>query len=122
MSYTINQSDSAFFILEENMTSALSALKKLCEERNWCGGLKKVRHLENALDQFGWSLEFDDDGNVSSIEFLRDYEDCEQELFSTLAPFIRAESFIEMIGEDNKIWRWVFDGTTCQCRKPTIVW
>lgn len=122
MSYTIHQTNSAFYISEENLTPAFTALKALCEDRNWYNGLRKIRHLEDAVGRFGWNMEFDDDGNISDIKLLRDYAENEQAMFSALAPYVKAGSFIQMSGEENEIWRWVFDGATCVMKKPTISW
>lgn len=124
MSYNMEQYDSQFFISNENVSPAFKALKCACKERNLFDGLKKAHHLDRALECFGWELEFDDDENVIEISLLKSYYDGDEEdiLFAALAPYVKAGSFIEMVGEDHETWRWIFDGTTCQSKKPTITW
>lgn len=124
MSYNIEQCASVFFISSENVSSAFKDLKSACKERDLFDGLKNVHHLDCALGDFGWALEFDDDENVIEIILLNSYydEDEEEILFTALAPYVKAGSFIEIIGEDHETWRWVFDGVTYQTKKPTVTW
>lgn len=51
---------------------------------------------------------------VTGISFEGESQDgTEEEMFQAIAPFVEADSYIEMQGEDGEIWRWIFDGTTC---------
>lgn len=123
MSYTMQQRDSSLHISSEKVSPAFKALKDVCKERSLFDGLKKAHHLEGATRAFGWELEFDDDENVIGIELLKSYYDKEDELlFTTLAPYVKANSFIEMVGEDHDIWRWHFSGKECKSKKPAVSW
>ena len=123
MSYTMQQRESVFSISGENVSTALKAIKDVCKERNLFDGLKKAHHLERALEAFGWELEFDDDENVIGIELIKSYYDTTDELlFATLAPYVKTDSFIEMVGEDSKTWRWIFNGKKCTSKEPTVTW
>jgi hypothetical protein len=60
--------------------------------------------------------------NVIGISFMGEGYSNDIEMFNILAPFVEEGSFIEMSGEDGSIWRWVFDGQTCQEKQPEVKW
>jgi hypothetical protein len=43
-------------------------------------------------------------------------------LFEHLAPYVEDDSYIEMSGEDNYNWRWVFKNGTMTEISPEIIW
>jgi len=83
----------------------------------------KVRDLtlEELFGVFGWRIERT--GNLlHSLEFLGDKMASYKTFFEVLAPFVSYGSYIEMRGEDGKMWRWIFNGTECEEIKPKIIW
>lgn len=121
MSYYIIQQETQFFMDKSDLGAALQALLIVASNYKWFDTADACS-LENVVDQFGWYLEFDDDGNVNYIEFFLEYVGEEKRLFDTIAPYVRPGSYIQMIGEDNGMWRWFFDGTRCIKQKPTFIW
>ena len=70
----------------------------------------------------GWECETDIDGNIIDLWFKEEKINNEYEIFNLLAPYVEEECFIEMIGEDDSRWRWVFNGEICMEKNATIVW
>jgi len=56
------------------------------------------------------------------MEFEREKIGQEDLLFDAIAPWVREGSYIEMSGEDDAMWRWVFRGGGCHEVTPTITW
>ena len=120
MSYNIIQQDTQFFMDKSNLDTACQVLRSAADYK-WFD-MNNVCSLENAVYQFGWSLEFDDDGNVNFIEHVLECAGEEDRLFEVIAPYVKTGSYIQMIGEDDAIWRWFFDGEHCIKQQPTIIW
>ena len=45
----------------------------------------------------------------------------EDAVFSAIAPYVEAGSYITMSGEDDEWWCWYFDGSTCDSYPGTVV-
>ena len=69
--------------------------------------------LETAMDEWGYSVEVDDEGNVTSISFNGEKIGQEEQLFRAIAPIVDEGSYIAMEGEDYAKWRWFFTKGTC---------
>jgi len=132
MSYYIYQDEADFFIAQENKDEALKKIKKdlvakvdtLGHGGRWEGGKKleswftftiteellRARTLEEMLRGWGFDTENDADGNIVYIERLDGKAGQDELLLDTLAPFVRAESYINMHGEDGYMWRYYFNG------------
>lgn len=121
MSYNMKQHDTQFFLDKSKLEAARYALRNAAAACKWFN-MKNARSLENAVCQFGWNLEFDDDDNVNGIEHILVCAGDEERLFSAIAPYVKPGSYIQMTGEDGTMWRWAFDGVRCIIQKPTIVW
>lgn len=121
MSYNMTQHDTEFFMDKSNLEAARQALRNAAADCEWFK-MKNARSLENAVYQFGWNLEFDDDDNVNGIEHLWECAGDEKRLFHAIAPYVKPGSYIQMTGEDGAQWRWIFDGVCCTEKKPSIIW
>lgn len=134
MGYLIYQLGTNFFLPEHHREAALKSLQSLCMEdkRLLLGGGSRppkrapknypfvdgsvvlgVSSLEAALREWRWTPIMDDEGNIEDIEFLGQKLGNEDELFNTIAPFVRAGSYIVVAGEEGEVWRWRFDGERC---------
>ena len=60
--------------------------------------------------------------DVIGISFTGESFANDIELFSVIAPYVEKDSFIEMCGAEGEIWRWVFDGLTCEEKKAKMNW
>lgn len=121
MSYNMIQQDTQFFMDKSNLDAACKALRSVATDFKWFD-MSDDYSLENSVYQFGWSLNFDDNGNVNDIEHLLEYAGDEKRLFDAIAPYVKSGSYIQMVGEDDAIWRWFFDGTRCIKQIPTFIW
>lgn len=75
------------------------------------GGFKS---LEKALEAWRYRCDEDD-----SVYFEGEKLGDDEILWTTLAPFIAKDSFIQCTGEDGCVWRWVFNGKTMKEVHPT---
>ena len=140
MGYYMDQRESHFKIKKENFDAALTALKSVFVTENmtccdWVNG-NEIPHfawvdtkrvldaetLDEALEEIRWEPEHDLDGNIDCLRFDGEKIGDEDTFFQAIAPYVEAESYIEMIGEDNYMWRWVFNGDIVEEKTPTIIW
>lgn len=115
MGYYMTQRDSSFLIKKENAAKALAALKRLKgKDYSWVGSAstEAAKTLTEMLDAWRWELIKNDNGDFVSIQFQGEKLGDDEVMFKAIAPFVEAGSWIEMDGEEQAIWRWVFDGKT----------
>jgi hypothetical protein len=83
----------------------------------------KAETLSQAMDAWRWNATRNEETNaIEDIMFEGEKIGDEAALFGAIAPFVEPGSFIEMQGEDGTIWRWIFDGKTCEEKTATISW
>lgn len=82
----------------------------------------KRKDFVSLMDEWRWEVELDDDGHVCNITFNGQKLGDDMILFKAIAPFVVPGSYIEMQGEDDCLWRWVFDGKTCTEKYANISW
>lgn len=123
MGYCIYQHESSFFIPADKVAEAVKALKAMPEKHySWVNDFQSLKTLAEIMREWRYPVEFDDHGNVTAIFFEGEKIGDEVQLFETLAPFVKAGSFIEMSGEDGARWRWEFDGKTMNENEARVVW
>jgi hypothetical protein len=128
MGYCVEQKESVFQMKAENKPKALEAIKAIDGIETWkyCDlSFLKDNTLEEALNTLCWDTTnyLDDEGNITDIYYEGEkLDDYILPIFNAIAPFVEADSFIEMMGEDGTIWRWVFNGKTCEEKYPKITW
>lgn len=142
MGYRITLENSAFGIKAENVAAAHQAVIALMDEvaekgtahtfsssttlvyYAWVDTLtvQESESFEAAMEEWRWPISYDRAGNVTKIKFSGENAGDDFHLFKALAPFVKAGSFIEILGEDGDRWRWVFDGKTCRQIDPEVVW
>ena len=126
MGYHISQVDSKFFISKGNCAAALTVIKHRIDlaHLDLEVGINTIT-LEGVLGVLHWYAEKNKYGDIVSISFCGEKacEVCNEELlFTIIAPYVRAGSYIEMVGEEHEMWRWVFNGQTFKETYPTISW
>jgi hypothetical protein len=143
MGYCMSQRDGKFFIKAERKLAALIAAKSLAPvgavqggSTSYSGGrvihrafrwmanydLQTASSLEEMLKWWRWQPKTDSDGNIVKVQFDGEKAGDDMYLWTALAPFIEADSFIEMQGEDGALWRWVFDGSSVKEVAAKVVW
>lgn len=138
MGYCISQRGGSFAILAENKAAALTATKRLAPIGNRSGGgggggkrwfmwmnnhdLTKASSLEEMLKWWRYEPKVTERGDIAGLSFIGEKAGEEKYLWDAIAPFVEAGSYIEMQGEDGAMWRWVFDGKTCEEVQAKVVW
>jgi hypothetical protein len=137
MGYCVSQSDAHFLITRDNIPKALAAIKAMvdrCKEDEEGGGrlssfrwvdtkFAEADTLDEALDEWRWGeVEYDKVGNLCYIRFQGEKLGDDVRLFEALAPFVEHRSYIEMLGEDDTRWRWVFWRGELREEYPRIIW
>jgi hypothetical protein len=128
MGYGMSQTDSSFFIAKKDRAKVKKAINALmvraAESRDgkfrWVdtATVLEARTVDEQFEEWRWSTEYDDNGNI--VDLVHDGEKMgdDLELFKAIAPHVKSGSYIDMMGEDGNDWRWYFDGTTCLLRDP----
>lgn len=131
MGYYMNQIYSDFQMKAEYKTKALEAIKKIVSSVPgfdkhflWIDNnvIKKCETFEDAMDEWRWETIKDNENNIIGVSFSGEKLGDDLTLFETIAPFVKKGSFIQMIGEEDNIWRWTFNGEKCFEIYPTIIW
>jgi len=127
----MEQIQSDFEIKVENKNKALEAIKKLASGEpgfshnyRWFQNedFENFLNLKEAMNKWRWEIEEDEDGNVYYIHFIGEKSGDDDILFNAIAPFVEEGSFIQMLGEEGEMWRWVFNDEKCIEIYPTIIW
>jgi hypothetical protein len=124
MGYCMDQRDSSVFIAKKDRSKVKAAINALMSRAGAQSGGKfrwvdtdtvlQARTLDEQLEEWLWAPEYDADGNIVDLVFQGEKAGDDIELFKAIAPYVRADSFIEMHGEDGSLWRWHFDGADCE--------
>ncbi len=138
MGYCMSQIGSRFRIRKKCLDSARDALIRFDREElrtEWTewqryghGGIQNRSYpdtFEEALESLtghAWHVETDGaSGDVVGIWFDGDrFCDYDEQAFRFIAPWVDVDSYIAMIGEDNAVWAWCFDGQNCNTVSGSI--
>lgn len=114
MSYYITQQKSKFTIKKENILPCLNAFNKEFNEN--------FTDITEVFDEQGFDISSDEafqvfmptvsaeTSDISQIEFIGEKYGEIDGFFSTIAPYVEKNSFIEFAGEDGRYFRFFFDG------------
>jgi hypothetical protein len=117
------QVSSKFQIKAERLPALLTALKSL-EAGRWISQseIDRATTVEEILRAWRWSPTVNEDSDFVDIFFTGEKSGDEDTLFAVLAPFVEDGSFIEMRGEDDTVWRFLFRSGECHEIFPSIIW
>lgn len=134
MGYNIQQTAATFCIKKENKTKAFEAVFAITSKQSFPYSKRKIATLKEIMAEWRWKITLQETktveegdeivrtGDVIDISFEGEKIGDDSRLFEVLAPFVEPGSFIQMVGEDGKQWRWVFDGSTCRRIEPVLAW
>ena len=138
MGYTMRQTESIFLMKAEYCLPALHAAQDLMtnpkydsiksggsfsktakNSQKWFSWMNLATpenwtHVKDAFDAWRYTADVDDEGNICDVFFEGEKIGQEIEFFKVIAPYVEPGSYIQMIGEDGFIWRWVFDNDTVE--------
>jgi hypothetical protein len=82
----------------------------------------KLNTIQELMAEFRWKPTTGENGDLIDLEFTGQKLGDDEEFFDVIAPFVESGSYIEVEGEDNDKWRWVFkDGKMIRVT-PKIFW
>lgn len=134
MGYCIDVTDSCFEISKEQHEKALAAIKALAGNETITDGsgphfswvltqeFVKAKSLSEALKAWRWQGSIDEEGHLYAISFSGEKLGDDEMLFRALAPFVKDGSYIEFRGEDNAMWRYVFENGKMEEKFATVTW
>ena len=98
MSYYATISKSNFYVSTENTGRMLAKFQQLL-----------------------YHFTLDDAGNIIGIQSKSFPQYSDLPVLQSVAPYVRAKSFILVNGEEQDIWKWVFDNGACRVVSPQVV-
>ena len=132
MGYYATNSNSVICIKAENVPAALAAIKAMYQTEDGLASRRfswidsetvlKAQTLSEALAEWRWDCSKGSNGDLRDVTFAGDKLGDDEDLWFNLAPFIEHGGFIEMRGEDDDLWRWVFWRGEMRTEYPTIIW
>ena len=132
MGYCMNQRDSDVRIKAENVAAALAAILRMYEPDESGGyqtyswidrsSVQNSTTLREALRAWRWQAYERENGDIYDFVFDGEKLGNDMELFRAIAPFVEHGSYIEMVGEDDSRWRWVFWRGGLREEYPEIIW
>lgn len=123
MGYHMKQMEVGFRMSSDRFAEALMAIKALAGKEtihdgsgthfSWVDTEKVTgaETLEEALRAWRWNPDQNGEGDIVGIWFEGEKLGDDGVLFEAIAPFVELGSYIQMIGDDDSIWRWRFDGS-----------
>ena len=121
MGYYIKQRDGDFVIKAKNMPKACETLQKLRDDKmQWPP--YSISEFAKNMRWWGYYTDFNKGGDCVDIfkehgKFVSD-----DEMFSSIAPYVEHGSFLEFEGEDGYLWRYVFTQDEMHEVPAKIVW
>lgn len=129
MGYSARISETKFLIKEENLEDAFIYAKdfliKYDEKISYVEkeDIEATNNLEDLFEVFGFEIEKDPITlDINKLEFVWDKLGNDENLFGLIAPYIEEGSYIQWIGEDGDIWRYVFRNGIFEIVTPKIEW
>lgn len=133
MGYSIFANADAIFIPQANIDEGLRSVQKLIRlkselrrDRGFAfvdqDAAERATSLEIMLAAWRWIPDIDASGNITSLEFVGEKLGDDELLFDTLSPFIKSGSFLDIVGEDCKTWRWLFRDGVMKRLEGTILY
>jgi hypothetical protein len=112
MGYGMEQMEAHFVVTDAK--KALEAIHKIPKgDYGWTDheAALKADNLQDALEHWRWNW----NESYAELNFNGEkHSGDEIILFNAIAPFVEKGGYIQMHGEDGAIWRWYFNGKTCE--------
>jgi len=132
MGYHMYQADSDFRIKRENIPAVMKAIRDLADVQegeptnrySWVPQkFYEAEDIEGLLMNWRWEdINFDTNGDIDHIRFNGEKLGDDFDLMKAMAPFVEHMSFIELVGEDDVRWRWVFVWGEVREEHPVTSW
>lgn len=87
MGYCMSQQESKFSARVENVGRILAIVRKY---------------------DLRWEFEYDETGNIVGIQYEGEKLNEDESMFIEMNPYVTPGSYIQMLGDEGDIWRWIF--------------
>lgn len=123
MGYHMHQTGGAFTIRSAKIQDALNTLVDFDKGMNPPDVLlSPAQQLSAIFGAWRWEVEVDEkSGDVTGVTFMGEKLRDDDDLFRSVAKFVEAGSYIDLMGGDDCTWRWYFDGDDMITRTGTTV-
>jgi len=125
MGYYMTQMDTDFKISANKFPALIQSVKSLPRQSTYAWVNMEYANANNIEDIFNywrWEVTLDESGDIVDIYFSGEKMGDDEIFFKAIAPFVEPDSFIQMRGEGDDMWRWFFDGKNCIEKYATITW
>ncbi|MBX4266590.1 hypothetical protein [Clostridium estertheticum] len=127
MGYCMDLTENKFKIKKENEVNVLKALKDFAEENTQLRWVDSVVILEandvfSAFEEIRYPLEIDANGDLVLEYFSGEKLGDDKLILNSIAKYVEPNSYLQFSGEDGEIFRYVFNGETCEEKAPKISW
>jgi len=137
MGYSIQLQEAAFRIEAEDTRDALATIKDLMTDLSaerggyrsqgddhfaYMNGVdpEEWDYLKEAMRDWRFPVELDDDLNVVDIRFVGENVGDEKQMFESIASFVQDGSYIEFVGADGERFRYVFKEDTMEQQNAEV--
>ncbi len=114
-----------FLVFTENSEAAFKAVKNSTLPQDVIDYLTEDGTFEGVLTRGGFSVysnPYFEDTEIEGLSFKEVLGEYNEDFLKIIAPFVPADSYIEIETKDNLLYRWKFDGSTCKKIYQKIVW
>lgn len=120
MSYWMQQRDANFLIKAQNVSFAYEALRKWANyPSNSYEQVSIPERFARIMKIYEYDVVYDNTtGDCTEIWFDGDRLYDDMAMFEAIAPYVEHGSYIEYIGEDSYLWRWVLSRVNCMKYPP----
>jgi hypothetical protein len=129
MGYSARISETKFLIKEDNLEDSFIYTKdfliKYDKKISYVEkeDIEATNNLEDLFEVFGFEIDFDSTtGHLDTIDFVWEKLGEEMILLKQIAPYVEEGSYIQWVGEDGDIWRYVFRNNIFEIIKSKIEW
>jgi hypothetical protein len=111
MGYYMSVKESNWHIEKGQIPGAIKALREWASSKKYiCWADKdlilKAKSLTDIMVELNYQPIFDEEGNVTDMEFFGKWAGDEDQIFKVLASYSIPGSYIEFLGEDGFMWRY----------------
>lgn len=132
MGYCIQITGCDLRVPKERLPDLLAALKEEWEpdeegavpSMRWVSSeaIQAATTLRQVLDEWRWEPYYDTNGDLVELIFQGEKLGDDANLMATIAPFADHGGYIEVRGEDDCMWRWVFWRGQLREEFPKVIW
>lgn len=112
-------------VFTDKSEAAFNAVKNSTLSQDVIDYLTEDGTFEGVLIRGGFSTysnPYFEDTEIECLSFKEILGEYNEDFLKTIAPFVPADSYIEIETKDDFLYRWKFDGSTCKKIHQKIVW